>query len=78
MAKPFFPRRPLRRAAYRVRRRLAREGERGPGTGPFRYRFEEGKVVFRCPCCMQLMQLPVRRRGTATCPSCRTAMPFAS
>ena len=42
------------------------------------YRFEEGRVIFRCPHCSQQMRLPIQKRGRAGCPNCRAKLPFSS
>jgi DNA-directed RNA polymerase subunit RPC12/RpoP len=40
--------------------------------------FEQQKVIFACPRCSQRMRLPLEKSGTATCPNCKTRVPFAS
>lgn len=66
------------RLAFRFRRLLASWAPVRRLVSSARLRFELKKVVFACPHCTQQMRLPQNKRGTATCPNCRTELPFSS
>jgi hypothetical protein len=66
------------RLVFRLRRLLARWAPLRRLVSSNRLRFEPNKVVFACPHCTQQMRLPQKKQGTASCPNCRTELPFVS
>lgn len=66
------------RLIYKLRRLLAGLSFLRGLVSSKRVKFEPGKVAFACPRCTQAMRLPVKKKGTATCPTCSVELPFGS
>ncbi len=61
------------RVVYGARRLGAQLVMGGPGApdDDRPYALHDGRITFRCPVCCKLLRLPVGRRLTAACPTCK-------